>query len=347
MVSVEQGPTGAVRQVEPEDLANRRVGKIVFTPSYASVAYTGRYDAELVAAEISRAGYRIVGLVNTATMYHDFCAGLQSCLPGVRFVDATDFVDDLIEGPTDLATPAIWHDAIRADEVTAIDDRHERRDARIRRHGLIVVGKLGEVSVGFVEFRDDLDQPIELGRTKEQIDVGEAFAQLRLLAGDHAAGEGDAYIRIRALDAGKGADLADDLVLSRLSNDAGVQNDDIRLILNLSPVVSDLAEHRFDLGGLGFVHLATDRPDAILLLSGIRWCFPGRFRRSTNEMNRLHADPPNDIRAPPGARPAIILSLSSVNLTYLSATMSPPHDISNRTHVRAQKVRMKLRVRTE
>jgi Xaa-Pro aminopeptidase len=28
-------------------------------------------------------------------MYHDFCAGLQSCLPGVRFVDATDFVDDL------------------------------------------------------------------------------------------------------------------------------------------------------------------------------------------------------------------------------------------------------------
>jgi len=95
MVSVEQGPAGGVREVPPADEIDRGVERIVFTPSYASIHYTGTYDAELVQAELRRRGYKTVGLVGTACMYHDFCAHLKQTAGSVRFVDATDMIDHI------------------------------------------------------------------------------------------------------------------------------------------------------------------------------------------------------------------------------------------------------------
>jgi hypothetical protein len=50
------------------------VGRFLHTPSFSSIAYTHRYDAELAVAEIRRAGFKTVGLVGAGAMAHDFVA---------------------------------------------------------------------------------------------------------------------------------------------------------------------------------------------------------------------------------------------------------------------------------
>jgi Xaa-Pro aminopeptidase len=74
----------------------RGIGKRVSTPSFnGAVDYTARYDAELMAQEIRRHGYRRVGLVGANGMYHGFAQGLKDLLPDVAWSDATDLIDDL------------------------------------------------------------------------------------------------------------------------------------------------------------------------------------------------------------------------------------------------------------
>ncbi len=73
----------------------RGIGRRVSTPSFnGAVDYTGRYDAELMANEIRRQGYRTIGLVGPNGMYHGFAQGLKDLLPAVQWVDATDAIDD-------------------------------------------------------------------------------------------------------------------------------------------------------------------------------------------------------------------------------------------------------------
>ena len=54
------GSDGAYPGVE------RRLG----TPSFPQVSYTGTYDADIIAAEIRRGGYKSVGLVGANSGYH-------------------------------------------------------------------------------------------------------------------------------------------------------------------------------------------------------------------------------------------------------------------------------------
>jgi len=74
----------------------RGIGRRLSTPSFnGAVDYTGRYDAELMAKEIARQGYRKLGLVGPNGMYHGFAQGIQDLLPQVSWVDATDLIDAL------------------------------------------------------------------------------------------------------------------------------------------------------------------------------------------------------------------------------------------------------------
>ena len=64
MTLVEQGPFNGELKLDGKDTASRGIGKKLFTPSFiGAVAYTGGYDAELLAREIRKAGCRSVGLV--------------------------------------------------------------------------------------------------------------------------------------------------------------------------------------------------------------------------------------------------------------------------------------------
>jgi len=87
---------GAEQNLDGSDPEFRGVGRRVGTAGFpAMVGYTGRYDAELVANEIKRNSFKTVGMVNPAGMYYGFVDGVKSLAKDVKWVDATDMVDDL------------------------------------------------------------------------------------------------------------------------------------------------------------------------------------------------------------------------------------------------------------
>ncbi len=64
-------------------------------PYFPSLHYSGAYDAELVVQAVKERKDATVGLVNTAQMTAMFYNHLLKHLPGVKFVDATDLVDEI------------------------------------------------------------------------------------------------------------------------------------------------------------------------------------------------------------------------------------------------------------
>jgi Xaa-Pro aminopeptidase len=97
MSTVGQGPFGGVTALDGDDPLAYGVGRQLFTPSYVSAGYTADYDADLVLGEIRRAGWRTIGLVAPAAMYHGFARRLGEGLTaaGVTTVDATEWIDAL------------------------------------------------------------------------------------------------------------------------------------------------------------------------------------------------------------------------------------------------------------
>ncbi|MFM9967401.1 MAG: M24 family metallopeptidase [Burkholderiales bacterium] len=105
MTACDVGDFGKTMTLDGNDPDQRGVGKRVFTPSFnGAVDFTGRYDAELIAADIKTNGYRTVGIVCANGMYHGFAAGLQDLLKGIKLVDATDLVDEIkaIKSPEEI-----------------------------------------------------------------------------------------------------------------------------------------------------------------------------------------------------------------------------------------------------
>ena len=97
MTVVDMGARGARRKVvNGDDGVNRGVGEMIFTPAFTNVAYTDEYQAELVAEELKRGGYRTIGWVGSGAMPYKFVARVERELQGkAKFVDATEFVDRL------------------------------------------------------------------------------------------------------------------------------------------------------------------------------------------------------------------------------------------------------------
>ena len=96
MTTCEVGIFGGEWSYNGEHPEFRGIGKRVSTPSFnGAVDYTTRYDAEVMANEIKRAGYRRVGMVGAGGMYYGFAQGLKELLPNVQWEDATNLIDDI------------------------------------------------------------------------------------------------------------------------------------------------------------------------------------------------------------------------------------------------------------
>jgi len=96
MTTCEVGIFGGEWSYKGDNPEFRGIGKRLSTPSFnGAVDYTARYDAELMAKEIARSGYRQVGLVGANGMYHGFAQGLKDLLPNIEWADATDLIDAL------------------------------------------------------------------------------------------------------------------------------------------------------------------------------------------------------------------------------------------------------------
>ena len=96
MTVVDMGARGGRRKLDGSDPLDRGVGEMVFTPAFTSVAYTDEYQAEIVADELKRRGYRTIGWVASGAMPHKFVGRIERELAGkAAFVDATEFIDRL------------------------------------------------------------------------------------------------------------------------------------------------------------------------------------------------------------------------------------------------------------
>lgn len=62
---------------------------------FSSIHYSGTYDAELVVQTIKARKDRTVGVVNTRALPYMFYDYVLKNLPGVKFVDASDLVDEI------------------------------------------------------------------------------------------------------------------------------------------------------------------------------------------------------------------------------------------------------------
>ena len=95
MSLIEQGPLGGLRVASADEAEATGIARRLTTPSYASVHYSGAYDAEIAAAEIKRLGIKRLGFVAPAAMYYSFGQHLRAALMGFEMVDATDMVDHI------------------------------------------------------------------------------------------------------------------------------------------------------------------------------------------------------------------------------------------------------------
>jgi Xaa-Pro aminopeptidase len=96
MITVDMGGKDVRRKISGRDEGFRGVGEQLFTPAFASVAYTHEYQAEIVAAELKHRGYRTIGWVGSGALPHKFVVRVERELDGTAtFVDATELVDRL------------------------------------------------------------------------------------------------------------------------------------------------------------------------------------------------------------------------------------------------------------
>jgi Xaa-Pro aminopeptidase len=105
MTVVTHGAFGEDVKLDPASPATPGVGHRFGAPAFPAINYTVAYEAELVAREIKKAGFRKIGLVASNNMLAGFWANLSRELGGIEISDATDLIDSIkaIKSPEEIA----------------------------------------------------------------------------------------------------------------------------------------------------------------------------------------------------------------------------------------------------
>lgn len=93
MTIVEMGAFGTDRALGA-DPVHRGVGRLLGTPSFVTIGYTLRYDADLAMMALKDAGARRVGLLAPGGLPHALMQALSNPEAGLDLVDATDAIDE-------------------------------------------------------------------------------------------------------------------------------------------------------------------------------------------------------------------------------------------------------------
>ncbi|HVY56729.1 MAG TPA: Xaa-Pro peptidase family protein [Xanthobacteraceae bacterium] len=125
MTVIEMGRFGAVRKLEGRDALHRGVDEILSAPSFFSVAYTHKYDADLAIEVLQRHGCRRVGFLGSGALPHAFVTRIKTALSSVDVVDVTEEIDRIkaIKSPEEIAlirATARMQDAVLAKVLAAI-----------------------------------------------------------------------------------------------------------------------------------------------------------------------------------------------------------------------------------
>lgn len=143
---VHHGDLGGEHANDPANPSQPGIGARLTTASFPTVAYTGTYDADIVAKAVQKGGYRTVGLVGANSAYHGFMARLKETLGAVRVIDATDAIDRLKAVKSDYDIGALRRAAAMQDEIFARVKTHIRpgmKDFEILAYGHYVGQLLG------------------------------------------------------------------------------------------------------------------------------------------------------------------------------------------------------------
>lgn len=117
MTVVEMGVFDGRRTLRGEDPIHRGVGTILTTPSFPSIDYTVRYDADLALADLRAHGVRRVGLANGTGFLAGFSQVLRDGLGNVEIVDITEELDVLKAIKSDEEQDLIRRAAALQDDV--------------------------------------------------------------------------------------------------------------------------------------------------------------------------------------------------------------------------------------
>lgn len=103
MTVVEMGQFDGRIDVADDDLINRGVGQILTTPSFFSIGYSPRYDADLVTGDLKANGVERVGLLTPDGLPSSLVRGIED-ISGIEVTDATDMVDLIkaVKSPEEL-----------------------------------------------------------------------------------------------------------------------------------------------------------------------------------------------------------------------------------------------------
>lgn len=151
MTLVQQGDRGGERILDGHVPEFRGVGRRLSTPSFPAIDYCSGYDAEIIAADITKNGYRTVGLIGAFAMYHGFVSRLRELLTGVTLLDATAPLDDMKAIKSDEDIAFIRRTAAMQDEVIRKVGSHVRpgmRDFEVTAYGQYL-GQLGGSEAGY------------------------------------------------------------------------------------------------------------------------------------------------------------------------------------------------------
>ena len=182
MTVMEMGPFDGRKTLDGDDCLHPGVGEILSSPSFLSVAYTHRYDAELICRALARADIRQVGLVGAGGLPQAFVAAIEASVTtrGGRILEATDLVDAI--------------KAVRSDEeMEWIRRSAELQDAVFAKVLTEIRPGMRDMDVAALAWREGQtrgsEQGIVLGASaplgKASVFVGRHLQGRRLSIGDH------------------------------------------------------------------------------------------------------------------------------------------------------------------
>ncbi|WP_316206612.1 MULTISPECIES: M24 family metallopeptidase [unclassified Bradyrhizobium] len=119
MTVIEMGVFNGRRSLKGEDPIHRGVGTILTTPSFPSIDYTVRYDADLAVADLQARNVRRVGLANAGGVFAGFSEALRAGLANIEIVDVTEEIDAIKAIKSEEEQGLIRRTAAQQDEVFA------------------------------------------------------------------------------------------------------------------------------------------------------------------------------------------------------------------------------------
>ncbi|CAN5772192.1 M24 family metallopeptidase [soil metagenome] len=129
MSLIDQGPFGMAVDLDPNAGPMPGISHRIGVPSYPSVHYTNRYDAELVVRELRRRGLGRIGVAGITAMPFAFYSYLQSTY-GADLVDVTDELDVLKAPKSEEEKRLIRASAAMQDRIVAKVAEHIRPGMR-------------------------------------------------------------------------------------------------------------------------------------------------------------------------------------------------------------------------